>query len=171
MRSFFKNVAGGFIGSLIGGSLLGLVLAAPVPLPGVNGPTLGDANSNLYSIIEGYTAGRGVGVSASISASQSSTQANCTQLSQAPQYLIANVTGASTTYVCLPTAFSGRMQLIWMNVSQTLDIYSSAVSFTPGTTDTINTTAGTTPYTSNTGKKLTLCYAYANGAWACGTIS
>lgn len=147
--------------------------AGQIPLPGSgNGPGLGDPLANIYTIIEGYTMGRGVAVSSSLSVSQSSGQSNCTQLSQQPSYLVAYVgTSSSTGYVCLPTAFSGRVQVIWMNLAQTLDIYSSAVSFTPGTTDTINTTAGSTPYTANTGKKMTICYAVQNGAWACGTIS
>ena len=169
-----KSFIGSLTGTLLGGLLLlaGLALGGPLPQPGVNGPSLGDPTSNLYSIITSYTMGRGLQVSPALSVSQSSGQANCTQLSQTPAYAIANVgTSAGTGYVCLPTALSGHWQVIANPTGQTIDLYSSATSYLPGTADTINTTAGGTAYAGLTTHKVTICFAYANGAWACGSIT
>ena len=82
------------------------------------------------------------------------------------------VTGSSGTgYICLPTAYSGHWQIIANATGQTIDIYSSAASYVAGTADTINTSAGTSAYTGLTTHKTAICFAYANGAWACGSIS
>ena len=148
---------------------LGIVWAAQQPLPGVNGPTLGDPLSNLYSLTQAYVNLAGLGNHTGLSVSQTSAQANCTQLDN---NALQNVsTSSSTGYVCLPTAYSGKVVMILNSTSSTIDIYSSAISFTPGTADTINTTAGTSAYTGLTTHKITICAAVANGAWGCGSIS
>lgn len=138
--------------------------------PSVNGPWLGDQVVNLYTVWRAITWDGGVSVTPAISVSQTSGQANCTQLSNDGFQQIT--TSASTGYACLPTAQAGKRTTIVMTPAQTLDIYSSAVSFVSGTADTINGTAGTTPYTTNTGSnKTTICIAPANGAWNCVTGS
>jgi len=151
-------------------ALFGLAHAAQIPLPGVNGPYLGDQNNNLYTLTLSYIQNSGQGAHAGISASQTSGQVNCTQLdSNALQQV---TTSASTGYVCLPTAYSGKSILIGNGVSgQTIDIYSSATSYTSGTADTINGTAGTSAYTGLSTGKNTLCFAPANGAWYCSSGS
>ena len=169
-----KSFIGSALGTLFGGLLLlaGLALAGPLPQPSINGPSLGDPVSNLYSVITSYTMGRGLQVSPALSVDQSSGQSNCTQLSQTAAYAVANIgTSSGTGYVCLPTAYSGHWQIIANATGQTIDIYSSAASYVAGTADTINTSAGTSAYTGLTTHKTAICFAYANGAWACGSIS
>ena len=109
--------------------------------PGTTGPWLGDYTFNIYNIWLAHHRLQGVGFSPSLSVSQTSGQANCTQLNTDGLQQIS--TSASTGYVCLPTAVAGKIVMIAMVPAQTLDIYSSATSFTSGTADTINGTAGT----------------------------
>lgn len=154
----------------LGAFLTGTIaLAAQFPLPGVNGPTLGDSLSNLYSLSVAYTNDHGKATHAGLSVSQTSGQTNCTQLDNSAFQEVH--TSSSTGYVCLPTAYSGRRQTIFNATSQTIDIYASNTPFTPGTADTINTTAGGTAYTGLTTHKTTICSATANGSWGCITGS
>jgi hypothetical protein len=135
--------------------------------PTTLGPWLGDPNINVGQLWTAYTTSQGLSYHAGLSVSQTSAQANCTQLDNSALQEVK--TSASTGYICLPVAYAGRDVLIANPTTQTIDIYSSAVSFTPGTTDTINGTAGTTPYTSLTTGKNTECFSPANGAWYCST--
>ena len=138
--------------------------------PSVTGPWLGDSYFNIYTLWRAHTQDSGHNFVPSISASQTSGQANCTQL--AADALMQISTSASTGYVCLPTAVGGKIVSIAMVPAQTLDIYSSATSYVSGTADTINGTAGSTAYTANTGtNKQTICFAPNNGAWSCLTGS
>ena len=135
-------------------------------VPGTNGPWLGDSNFNVYTLWRNYTYGSGHSYVNGISASQTSGQANCTQLTNDAFQQVS--TSASTGYVCLPTAVAGKWVVISMVPAQTLDIYSSATPFTSGTADTINGSAGTSAYTTNTGSNhTTQCFAQNNGAWNC----
>jgi hypothetical protein len=145
--------------------------AAQLPLPAVNGPYLGDQLNNLYAITQAYITGSGYGARGGLSVSQTSGQANCTQLdSNALQEVKAS---ASTGYVCLPAAISGKEILIGNAAGQTIDLYGAptTASAVLGTQDTINGTTGSTPYTGMTTGKNVLCFAPANGAWYCGAIS
>lgn len=145
--------------------------AASLQPPAINGPWLGDQNTNLYSVTKAIILGSGFGTGAAITTiSQTSGQSNCTQtgLTNMMHYL---ETSAGTGYICLPTALSGRLVLYLNATGQTIDVYSSATSYTSGTADTINGTAGTTPYTGLTNGKNLLCFSPANGIWACGAIS
>lgn len=137
--------------------------------PGVTGAWLGDDTFNLNAlwVAQGRDAGRGY--TSGISASQTSAQANCTVLNQDAMFEVK--TSASTGYVCLPTAVAGKRVMIGNASGQTIDIYSNATSYTSGTADTINGTAGTTAYTGLTSGKSTICFAANNGAWYCGSIS
>lgn len=145
--------------------------AATIPLPAVNGPYLGDNANNLYVITQSHIQGAGYGSGNAITTiSQTSGQANCTQtgLSNMMHYL---ETSASTGYICLPTANSGRIVMYLNATGQTIDVYSSAASYTAGTADKINGTAGTTAYSGLTSGKNLICFAPFNGLWACGAIS
>jgi hypothetical protein len=138
--------------------------------PSVTGPWLGDSTFNISTLYMAHARLAGVGYNPALSASQTSGQANCTQLNNDGLQQVS--TSASTGYVCLPTAVSGKVVLIANAVSgQTIDIYSSATSYTSGTADTINGTAGTTAYTGLTTGKSAICFAANNGAWYCGSIS
>lgn len=141
--------------------------AAQLPLPASNGPSLGDQNSNLYTMIQAYVTGSGFGSHTKISVSQTSGQANCTQFDANAQQEVT--TSASTGYACLPTAIAGKEINIGNATNQTIDLYTSAASAVSGTADTINGTAGTTPYTGLTGNKNTTCFAPSNGAWYCSS--
>jgi hypothetical protein len=135
--------------------------------PTTVGPWLGDNNISLGQLWNAYTTSQGLSYHAAISASQTSAQANCTQLDNSALQQITVSAGAG--YVCLPTAFAGRDVLIANATGQTINMYTSAVSFTPGTQDTINGTTGTTAYTSLTTNKNSECFSPANGAWNCST--
>lgn len=149
--------------------LLGVVAHATIPLPSVNGPSLGDASANIYSIVNAITQNSQMGFSSGLSVSQTSGQANCTQLgSNALQEI---KTSAAAGYVCLPTAVAGKEVLIANATGQTINVYSSAASFASGTADTINGTAGTTAYTGLTTGKNADCFVPANGAWYCASAN
>lgn len=147
--------------------LLGIVAHAALQLPGVQGPFLGDYNTNLYSVASAINNNNQLAFTPAISASQTVAQANCTQLTTP----LNDVTvSAATGYLCLPTATAGRVVWVANPTGQTVDLYGSATTFTPGTQDTINGTTGTTAYTAMTTTKNTMCFAPANGAWFCMTV-
>jgi hypothetical protein len=134
------------------------------------GPWLGDYNFNINRLFSAHAQDNGMGYSPSLSVSQTSGQANCTQLQQ--DGLIEVKTSAGTGYVCLPSAIAGKRTMIGNGSTQTIDLYSSATpGVQGGATDTINGTAGTTPYTGLTNGKTAVCIASNNGAWYCGSIS
>lgn len=137
--------------------------------PGTTGPWLGDNNFNINSLYVAHARLAGLGYNPALSVSQTSGQANCTQLNN--DALQEVKTSASTGYVCLPTAVSGKVVMIGNASGQTIDIYSSATSYTSGTADKINGTAGTSAYTGLTSGKSTVCFAANNGFWYCGSIS
>lgn len=148
--------------------VLGFFFAhATIPLPGTNGPSLGDATANIYSLVNAVTLNNQMGFSPGLSVSQTSGQANCTQLSGNPLQEVK--TSAATGYICLPTAVAGREMMIANPTNQTIDIYSSATSFTAGTADTINGSAGTSAYTGLTTGLNAYCFVPANGAWYCAS--
>jgi hypothetical protein len=135
--------------------------------PTTVGPWLGDNNINIGQLWNAYTTSQGLSYHAAISASQTSGQANCTQLDNSALQQVS--VSAAAGYICLPTAFAGRDVMISNATGQTINLYTSAVSFTPGTQDTINGTVGTTAYTSLTTNKNVECFSAANGAWGCST--
>ena len=145
--------------------MLGFVAHATIPLPGDTGPSLGDPSANIYSLTNAITLNNQMGYTSGISVSQTSAQANCTQLNNNPLQEIK--TSASTGYVCLPTATPGRQMQIGNATTQTIDIYGSAATFVSGTQDTINGTTGTTPYTGLTSGKNADCFSPTGGAWYC----
>jgi hypothetical protein len=156
-------------GGACGLVLLGALAHAALVLPGVQGPYLGDFQTNLYTIVQAIQLDNGRNSHVGLSVSQTSAQANCTQLDLSGLQEVK--TSAGTGYVCLPTAVAGKVVRIGNASGQTIDLYSSAQSFVAGTADTINGTAGTTAYTGLTSGKTALCAAIANGAWYCGSIS
>lgn len=138
---------------------------AVLPTPQVQGPFLGDQFTNIYSLQQAINFNNQQAFTATLSVSQTSGQANCTQLSNNP---VVNVsTSASTGYICLPFASGGRVVYIGNAAGQTINIYSSATSFVSGTADTINGTAGTTAYAGLTSGKNAICFTPANGTWNC----
>lgn len=146
--------------------LLGFAAHATLPLPAVQGPYLGDQNTNLTTIVNAINQDNQIAFTPSISASQTTTQAGCTVLVN-PMNNVA--TSASTGSVCLPTATAGREMFIGNGTTQTIDIFSNATPFTSGTQDTINGTAGTTAYAGLTSGKNTQCFSPQNGIWYCNS--
>lgn len=159
-----RKLAYGFIGLLATGLV---AYGAVLPYPAVNGPYLGDQLNNLYTITQALITMSGFQSSPGLSVSQTVGQANCTQLNASAMQEVK--TSASTGYICLPPAFSGKEVNIGNATTQTIDIYSSANGAVSGTADTINGTAGSTPYTGLTSGKNASCFAPANGAWYCGS--
>lgn len=153
--------------------LLGFLAAQSAALvpAAVNGPWLGDNLTNLWSLTNAHILGSGYGVGNAITTiDQSSGQSNCTATGNV-NMLHYLKTSASTGYICLPTANSGRFILYLNATGQTIDVYGSNTSFVPGTQDTINGTTGSTAYTAMVSGKNLLCFSPANGLWACGVIS
>ena len=164
-----------FTAGLITGSLLfSGAYAAVSPFwggqsPGVTGPWLGDTTFNISSLWSAHTRMAGMGYTAGLSVSQTTGQANCTQLNADAMQQIS--TSAAAGYVCLPTAQPGKEIFIGNATGQTINIYSSNTPFTAGTPDTINGTAGSTAYTGLTTGKNADCFAAAGGAWYCSSGS
>lgn len=172
MKSFLKGFAGALAGAALGFCAAALAVPTTLPLPGINGPSIGDPLSNLYTLTSSYLAGSGYGAADLGSISQTSAQANCTSIaSNNSSMLHQATTSASTGYVCLPTAFPGKVVWIANKTGQTVDLYSNATSYVPGTTDKINGTAGTTAYTGLTSGKTAVCIVPVGGLWYCGSIS
>ena len=166
MLKFLAGVIGGLV--MLGGVYMAQANysswwnnAAP---PSVTGPWLGDNNFNIHSLFMAISNNEGRNFWPALSVSQTAAQANCTQLN--PGYSQITVS-AGAGYVCLPTAYGGREVKVVNGTSQTVNVYSSAASFTRGTTDTINGTAGTTLYAGMTTGLLMVCIAPANGVWNC----
>ena len=162
MRKILSAVAS--LGVLL--ASLAVATAASLSLPAVNGPYLGDQIDNLYGIYQAFIQTAGHGATSVTTISQTSTQANCTQLgSNSLQQL---KTSASTGYVCLPTALQGKVVMISNATGQSIDIYGSATEAVSGTEDYINGTIGTTAYTGLTSSEaLTICMSPVNGFWYC----
>lgn len=160
------------IGAAFALVLLGMVAHATVSslwngaTPGVTGPWLGDSNININTLYQAATQQAGVNYNPALSVSQTTTQAGCTQLKNGFSEV---KTSAATGSVCLPTAIAGLDVMIGNASGQTIDIFGSAATFTPGTQDTINGTAGTSAYTNLTSGKNTECFTPNNGAWYCST--
>jgi hypothetical protein len=152
--------------------LLGFVAHANVSslwggfTPSVTGPWLGDNAININTLWQAASQQIGVTYWPGLSVSQTTTQAGCTQLNKGFSEV---KTSASTGSVCLPTAIAGMDIMIGNASGQTIDIFSSVASYTVGTADTINGTAGTSAYTNLTTGKNVECFTPQNGAWYCSS--
>src|SRR5580704_3625168 len=166
--SMLKNV-------LLAAGLLAFSMSAAMsqtlPLPGTPGPSLGDFNTNLYTLTKAIIAGSGVGVGNALSVSQTSGQSNCTQLGTVN--MVHNLTtSASTGYVCLPAAIPGFYKNILNQTGQTINIYGGASpnQYVPGTQDTINGTVGSTAFALGSHQQAQ-CIVGTGGAWNCAAPS
>ena len=161
----FKWISAAVVGLVIG---LAVSANATIVNSGPPGPWLGDSLLNLSTLWQALTYDNQVGYVNITSVSQTSGQANCTQLSgTTPMTNLASGASAGTGYICLPTATAGREYYIGNATGQTIDIYSSATTAVSGTQDTINGTTGTTPYTNLTSGKNANCFSPATGTWYC----
>lgn len=152
-------------GAALGFVLLGgLTVFAVLPAPTIQGPSLGDANTNIYSLQQAVTLNNQLGFSAAVTAGAANVQSTCTALVNPVNNVTSSVANGS---LCLPTATGGRVVQIGNGSGQTLNIFGSNSPFTSGTADTINGTAGTSAYTSVTSGKNADCFAPANGVWFC----
>src|ERR1700722_3586443 len=95
--------------------------------PGTTGPWLGDSYFNISTLYQAHARNAGMGYTSGISASQTSGQANCTQINADALFQVK--TSASTGYICLQTAVAGKVTMISNPSGQTIDIYSSATSY------------------------------------------
>jgi len=168
----FARALGASFALVLLGFLAAQAVPTTLPLPTIPGPFLGDSFNNLYTVSSNYLAGRGHGAINLGSISQTSGQANCTTIAGInDSKLFQATTSASTGYICLPTAYAGVEVIIANATGQTVDIYSNATSYTVGTADKINGTAGTSAYTGLTSGKTAICVSPVNGLWYCGSIS
>lgn len=147
--------------------LIGAVAHAVLPTP-VAGPSLGDQNTNVFTIQQALTFMNQVGAGG-ITAPSANSQANCTAITNPMNTITSSV---STGSVCLPAATAGR--IVWINntTANGINVFGSNTPAVVGTQDTINTTTGSTANTAilpaaSGGTKTAVCYAYALGAWTC----
>lgn len=139
--------------------------ASVLPLPGTNGPSLGDPTTNLYSITQALQNNTFNNYYSVTTVSTTLTQAGCTQLNYGMTFLTATLGGTGS--VCLPTARPGADVYVADNTGQTVDIFSSVTAWSTTQTDAINGTAGTSAYTSMTNGLSVECFAPAGGSWWC----
>jgi len=151
---------------------MSVALAQTLPLPGTNGPSLGDFATNLYTLTKGVEAGSTVGVGTALSVSQTSAQANCTQLGEVNMVHVVG-TSASTGYICLPRATLGFYKVILNQTTSPISIYGGGTGnqSTPGTQDTINGTTGSTAYTALGSRQQAVCVVATAGAWNCAVAA
>jgi hypothetical protein len=152
--------------------LLGAILVAITPalaavvIPGIQGPWLGDTNTNLYTLATAIFNNSGQGTTSPFTPGPGNVQATC-QPMLTPQVNI--VTSVANGSVCLPKAAAGTDIELGNASGQTINIFGANAPFVAGTQDTINGTAGSTAYTNLTSGKSGSCFAPANGVWYCST--
>jgi hypothetical protein len=163
----WSNFGRGF-GAAFALVLLGFIVAraaSVLPLPGTNGPSLGDTITNLYSVTQALENNTFSNYYSITTVSTTLTQAGCTQLNTGMTFLTATLGG--TGAVCLPTARPAADVYIANNTGQTVDVFSSATAWSTAQNDAINGTTGTTAYTGMTNGKSAECFAPAGGSWWC----
>jgi hypothetical protein len=154
--------------------LLGVFAHATLQLPGVQGPFLGDQNTNLYSVASAINNNNQNAFSAALTANNANSQSTCTTITN-PLNLVT--TSASTGSLCLPPATAGRIVMIGNGTSNGLNLFGSNTPFVPGTQDTINGTTGSTanttvlPSASSTANKNAFCFSPGNGLWNCNVAT
>jgi len=141
---------------------------ATLVLPGVQGPSLGDQNTNIYTITQAINLLNQAGFSAAQTSGVANAQATCLNLSNPLNQITSNV---STGSVCLPAAIAGRIVFITNTTANQINLFGSNTPQTVGTQDTINGTAGSTANTTvlpaAATNKVSICISPANGAWNC----
>jgi hypothetical protein len=117
--------------------LLGIVSHAALQLPGVQGPFLGDQNTNLYTVAQAINQNNQVQTTTALTANTAQTQAAATQL----QYGINQVAtvASATNSVALPACVTGALVFVTNDGGNSMTVFGQN-----GRTDTINGTAGAT---------------------------
>lgn len=160
------------IRSMLAGSVVLALLLSPasavIPLPGVNGPFLGDQSANIFTLTQALTLLNQLGVGSALTSGPANVQATCLPLAQPLNQITVN---ASTGSVCLPTAVAGRVMWITNTTANQVNLFGANAPFVPGTQDTINgstgSTANTTVLPAAAANKTAVCMSPANGAWNC----
>lgn len=149
--------------------VLGYVAHAALTLPATQGPFLGDYNVNPYTLALAINNLNQNGNSPALTATGSSSQTGALPLVNPLNQITGPAAGAG---VNLPTATAGRIVMVstFLGGGNGPNIFGSNTPFTVGTNDTINGTAGSTPYNPGA-NKLVVCMSPANGAWICGSSS
>lgn len=148
--------------------LLGAVSYAALQLPGVQGPFLGDQNTNLYSVAQAINQNNQNAVSNLTSTT--ALQASCGVITNPLNVIITSV---ATGSICLPPATAGRIVFIANATANAANLFGSNTPFVPGTQDTINGVTGSTANTTTivtagaAATKQAFCFSPANGAWNC----
>jgi hypothetical protein len=117
--------------------------------------------------LKGLAGGQNYTYQSGITAHAGGTQAAC--LSITPNIYLYEVDTVATTgdSICLPFAIQGTNFSLRNAGAQTLDIYGQAANnLATGAADTINSVAGSTPYTVVTNNSME-CFAAKTGSWSC----
>lgn len=148
--------------------LLGALAHGALVLPGVQGPFLGDQNTNLYSVAQAINLNNQNAVSSLTSTT--SVQATCAVITNPLNVIAASV---ATGSICLPPAIAGRIVMIANPTANAANLFGSNTPQTSGTQDTINGTTGSTanttvlPTAGATTPVNAFCFSPKNGAWFC----
>jgi len=148
--------------------ILGFAAHAVLVTPPVQGPYLGDNNTNLYTLQQAVSFNNQMQFATVIPTL--TTQAGCIQLSAATNQVNGSLSNGS---VCLPAAVPGREIFIANNLTGgvSVNIFSSNNPAVVGTADTINGTAGSSAYTGLSTGKNSQCFSPSTGAWFCSSGS
>lgn len=141
--------------------LLGAISQAALQLPGVQGPFLGDQNTNLFTVASAINQMNQAAAAPAVAAPNGNSQATCTVITTP----LVNVTSSvATGSLCLPTATQGTFVFISNTTGNTINVFGSNQPFVPGVQDTINTTAGSTANAVATVVHA-IFFSPANGVW------
>ncbi len=161
MKNFLNSLFGVLVGAFLALGALAFAVPTSLPLPSIPGPFLGDFGNNLYTLTQAYGQGQGHFATSALSVSQTSGQANCTQLGDDVFQQIGTSAGAG--YVCLPRSAPGKLLFVLNGTAQTITFYGFG-----STSDTINTGSS---YAGLTSGKLAVCTVAVAGKWQCGSIN
>lgn len=154
--------------------LLGAMAQATLQIPGVQGPFLGDQNTNFFSVASAINNNNQNAFSAALAAPNANVQLTCTNITNPLNLVTSSV---NTGSLCLPPATAGRIVMVGNGTSNGLNLFGSNTPFTPGTQDTINGTTGSTanttvlPSASSTQNKNAFCFSPGNGLWNCNVAT
>jgi hypothetical protein len=141
--------------------ILGALAHAALQLPGVQGPFLGDQNTNLFSVAQAINQMNQAAASQAVAAPNANSQATCTVITTP----LVNVTSSvGTGSLCLPTATAGSFVFLSNTTGNTVNVFGSNQPFVPGVQDTINATAGSTANAVVTVAHVVF-FSPANGVW------
>ncbi len=143
-----------------------------LPLPSVNGPSLGDPTTNIYTMMQQLQLNTTSNFTSFTTITVAAAQASATQMQFGYNFLTAAV--AVTGAIAMPTAKPGADVVIANNTGVGVAIFGSTAPFTPGGQDYINNVIGNSlaagggPYRIGNGQTAE-CVVPQGGNWWCVT--